>query len=316
MVWFVLKKKFFLKIIMVIIIIAIKRPIKRQPHPNQSKNAMAHSLQSLAREAEHFIDPETLAEMSYEVCVNAIKDKAFVSSVAKYISRIFVHCQERHGHVDRHYNFLAFLACPLICAFPVEYNDKYNEKYKDGSKGVDATEIFQEVVDSGRRYSAKLKAITGFFAAPTPVDFADIPPAATEGLIELVEDYNDKYAIWKNLTDSKDGGKIFDLVRRLEKTTVMHGHPAITARAYSAVDKLRTRALVVLGSEELALLDAKVVSDLRRIADDQHSAQLATKDPGMRLMFALVVDRAETRIQHYSDAEGLGTFFDLYAGDG
>lgn len=263
------------------------------------------SLQSLAREAENFIDPDILTEFSYDVCAKAITDNTFATAISKYIAKILVQCRQRHNHADRHCNFLALLACPLICAFPSEY--------KDRSKGGDAAEIFQAVVDSGRRYSAKLVEITWFFAAATPVDFADIPSTATEGLIELAEDYDDKYTVWKNLTDSSHTGKIFDLVRKLERTTVMHGHGGVAARAYSAVVKLRTRALVILGSEELALLDAKVVSDLRKIEAEQRNAMLATKDPGMRLMSTLTVDRTRARIQHYEDVGELGTFIDLYA---
>jgi hypothetical protein len=272
---------------------------------NQSKPMQTTtSLQSLAREAENFINPDILAEFSYDLCTKLVMEKTFVSAVAKYIMKIFIHCRQRHSLPDRHCNFLAFLACPIICAFPGEYKDK--------AKGLDTGEIFQAVVDSGRLYSAKLVRITEFFAAPAPVDFADIPPAETEGLMELVEDYNDKYAIWKNLTYPNDGGKIFDLVRRLEGTTVMHGDAHMTARAYRAVDKLRTRALVMLGSDELAVLDAKVVSDLRKIAADQRNAELATKDPDMRRNCALIVGRTQERILHYDDAAVPGTFFDLY----
>lgn len=263
--------------------------------------ANQQTLQDLAKQVDTYINPNTLGAFSYEVCMRVIQDKAFVKSVAKYIMRIFIHCQERHGYPDRDYNLLALFMCPMICTFPHEYETDES-----------TLEIFQAVVDSGRRYSAKLVEVTRFFLVENAVEFEDIPGAATEGLMELVADFNDKHATWKNLTESNEAGKIFDLVRRLEETTVMHNHPGITSRAHSAVEKLRARTLVIFGREQWEALNTKVINSLKKAAIDAHNTKRNTQDQEMRMMFALIVYRACTRIQHYSDSETLQAFMDQH----
>lgn len=269
------------------------------------------TFQELAKQCAHFLNPDTLAAFSFEICLTSIRDKAFLTTTLRYLMRLFTHCKQRHSIGRRiNYGYEIFTICPIICVYPEKCFKLQRICVDYNSNNISAD--LQEAVDAGKLYSSKLTEITEFFMVGETVEFRDIPETVTEGLVELAYIFHNKYKTWHTRYMSEIAAELLHYYRRLEELTVMHNHPVMTAICYTQVEELRKSALKSFGQNKLRAMDNDVLNSLKGIAINAHNNKGNLTDPAQRMEQMLIIHRVCRRIHHYRGGDALREFVDHY----
>lgn len=269
------------------------------------------TFQELAKQCAYFLNPDTLAAFSFEICLTSIQDKAFLTTTMRYLMRLFTHCKQRHSIGRRiDYGYETFIICPIICVYP-EQCFKFQRISVDNNSNNISVDL-REAVDAGKLYSSKLTEITEFFMVGETVEFHDIPETVTEGLVELAYIFHTKYKTWHSRYMSGIATELLNHYRRLEELTVKHDHPVITALSYTKVEELRKSALKSFGKNKLRAMDNDVLNSLKGIAISAHNNKGNLTDPARRMQQMLIIHRVCKRIHHYRGGDALREFVDHY----